>query len=253
MSTWILLRGLTREARHWGSFGAHLSAAAGLGADSFTLLDLPGNGRENAETAPLDVANMTAFIRSRAAALGLKPPYSLFAMSLGGMVATDWAQRHAQEIDRLVLVNTSMRPFCAIRERLQVAAWPQLLRAGAGWNDPMRCESIIHGVTCNRVDSFDDDVTAWMTIRRVARVSAANALRQLWAAARFRAHRQPPRCPVLLLSSKADKLVDPACSTHIAAQWKTVHMQHPWAGHDLPHDDPAWTATAISDWLRTLP
>jgi pimeloyl-ACP methyl ester carboxylesterase len=252
MSAWILLRGLTREGRHWGKFLEHLRLEAALPSDQITLLDLPGNGRENALPAPLHVSDMTTFVRSRAAAAGLKPPYRLLAMSLGGMVATDWAQRHPQDIERLVLINTSMRPFAAMHERLQLSAWPQLLRAAALWNDSLRCEGIIHGVTCNRTDTFDDDLAVWATIRRVAPVSAKNALRQLWAAARFHAGEQAPACPTLLLSSKMDHLVKAVCSERIAEKWRSQHKQHAWAGHDLPHDDPAWTANAIAGWLQTL-
>ncbi|KQR78644.1 hydrolase [Burkholderia sp. Leaf177] len=251
MSAWILLRGLTREGRHWGTFLEHLRLEAAMSGDQVTLLDLPGNGRENALTAPLNVAAMTTFVRSRAAAAGLKPPYRLLAMSLGGMVATDWAQKYPQDIERLVLVNTSIRPFAAVHERLQFAAWPQLLRAAALWNDSLRCESIIHGVTCNRTDTFDDDLAVWTTIRRVAPVSAKNALRQLWAAARFHAGEHAPACPVLMLSSKMDHLVKAVCSERIAEKWQAEHKQHPWAGHDLPHDDPAWTVNAVAGWLQT--
>jgi pimeloyl-ACP methyl ester carboxylesterase len=252
MSAWILLRGLTREGRHWGKFLEHLRLEAVLPGDQITLLDLPGNGRENGLLAPLNVSDMTAFVRSRAAAAGLKPPYRLLAMSLGGMVATDWAQRYPEDIERLVLINTSMRPFAAMHERLQPAAWPQLMRAAALWNDSLRCEGIIHGVTCNRTDTFDDDLAVWTTIRRVAPVSAKNALRQLWAAARFDAGEHPPACPTLLLSSKADHLVKAVCSERIAQRWQAEHKQHAWAGHDLPHDDPAWTGNTIAGWLRSL-
>ena len=69
MSTWILLRGLTREGRHWGSFPEQLGVEAGFNRDAsgLTLLDLPGNGRENALPAPLNVEDMVKFVRSRAA------------------------------------------------------------------------------------------------------------------------------------------------------------------------------------------
>jgi pimeloyl-ACP methyl ester carboxylesterase len=252
MSTWILLRGLTREGRHWGKFPEHLRHEAALPDDQITLLDLPGNGRENALAAPLNVSDTTTFVRSRAAAAGLKPPYRLLAMSLGGMVATDWAQQYPQDIERLVLINMSMRPFAALHECVQLAAWPQMLRAAAVWNDSLRCEGIIHGVTCNRTDTFDDDLAMWTTIRRVAPVSAKNALRQLWATARFHAGEHAPACPTLLLSSKADHLVNAICSERIAGRWQAEHKQHAWAGHDLPHDDPAWTAGAIARWLKTV-
>jgi pimeloyl-ACP methyl ester carboxylesterase len=98
MSRWILLRGLTREGRHWASFPERLGEATA--ADSVTLLDLPGNGREIFVPAPLCVADMMSFVRAQAIAVGLAPPYRVLAMSLGGMVATDWAQRYPQEIER---------------------------------------------------------------------------------------------------------------------------------------------------------
>ena len=254
MSTWILLRGLTREGRHWGSFPEQLGVEAGFNGDanSIALLDLPGNGRENGLSAPLDVADMVEFVRARAADAGLLPPYRLVAMSLGGMVATGWAQRHPEEIERLVLINTSMRPFSAMSERLRPEAWPALMRVAASWANPMKCETIVHDLTCNRVDTQSDDIAAWTAIRQSAGVSAANGLRQLWAAARFRADSHAPACPTLLLSSRADRLVDPVCSTRIAARWGTAHAVHAWAGHDLPHDDPVWTSKAIADWLRKL-
>ncbi|WP_158938013.1 alpha/beta fold hydrolase [Burkholderia sp. S171] len=254
MSTWILLRGLTREGRHWESFPEQLRVETGLNGDanSIALLDLPGNGHENALSAPLDVADMVKFVRSRAADAGLLPPYRLVAMSLGGMVATGWAQRHPEEIERLVLINTSMRPFSAVRERLRRGAWPALVRAAASWADPIKCETIVHDLTCNRLDTQSADIAAWAAIRQSAPVSAANGLRQLWAAARFRAASHAPACPTLLLSSREDRLVDCVCSTRIAARWGTAQAVHAWAGHDLPHDDPVWTGKAIADWLRKL-
>ena len=254
MSTWILLRGLTRESRHWGSFPGQLRVEAGVNGDanSITLLDLPGNGRQNALSAPLDVADMVEFVRARAADAGLLPPYRLVAMSLGGMVATGWAQRYPEEVERLVLINTSMRPFSAMSERLRPEVWPALMRAAASWANPTKCETIIHDLTCNRLDTQADDIAAWTAIRQGAPVSAANGLRQLWAAARFRADSHAPACPTLLLSSKADRLVNPVCSTRIAARWGAAHAVHAWAGHDLPHDDPVWTSKAIADWLHAL-
>jgi pimeloyl-ACP methyl ester carboxylesterase len=260
MSTWILLRGLTREARHWGFFPALFSReldSFAVAEERTTLLELPGNGRENALRAPLDVLEMMRFVRSGAAALGLPAPYRLLAMSLGGMVGTAWAQRYPEEIERLVLVNTSMQPFCRMTERLRPAAWPALAYLLGAWPNPETSERIIHDLTCNRSDTIIDDIAAWAEIRRTAPVSAANGLRQLWAAARFRADRQAPRCPVLLLSSKSDRLVDPACSARIAAQWEAggagaTHAMHPWAGHDLPHDDPEWVSKTICDWLLAV-
>ena len=250
MSQWILLRGLSREAQHWGAFGAALGTHGLVGAgERAVCIDLPGNGEEHAHAAPLSVFAMMDFVRARAIAMNVRLPCRVLAMSLGAMVATAWAERHPDEIERLVLINTSMRPFARVHERLRPAAWPTLARIAMNWSKPERCETVIHRMTCNRGDTLDADIAQWAQLRRARGASAANALRQLAAAARFRAARDAPRCPVLLLSSAADRLVDPACSVHIAKQWRASHAVHPWAGHDLPHDDAHWTCDAIATWL----
>jgi pimeloyl-ACP methyl ester carboxylesterase len=273
MSTWILLRGLTRETRHWGRLPAALretlgqirgdslreatATATGMATATPTsatdvrllLLDLPGNGEFAQRRAPASVAGIVAFVRQAALQTGVPGPYNVVAMSLGGMVATDWAQRHPGEIERLVLINTSMRPFSRMHERLRPSAWPGLLGVAAHWSNPADVESGIHRLTCNNVDNLSADLDAWAAIRRSAPVSRANALRQLWAAARFSAAAAAPRCALLILSSRADRLVNPVCSAKLAAAWGAAHHEHPWAGHDLPHDDPAWTAAQIRAWL----
>lgn len=255
MSTWILLRGLTREIRHWGRLPGLLHAAVNesalhMGAPARLLpLDLPGNGEFAHLRAPSTVADMVGFVRHVALQSGMPGPYCVLAMSLGGMVATDWAQRHPYEIERLVLINTSMRPFSQTQERLRPSAWPDLLGVAAHWRDAPRAEHGIHRLTCNNVQTLGDDLDAWSRIRRSAPVSRGNALRQLWAAARFTAAAARPECPLLILSSRADKLVDPVCSAKLAAAWGALHCEHPWAGHDLPHDDPAWTSEQVRAWL----
>lgn len=248
MSTWILLRGLTRETRHWGHLPRLLREA--VGAERLLLLDLPGNGEFTNLRAPAGVEDMVSFVRIAALQTGAAGPYRVLAMSLGGMVATDWAQRHPGEIERLVLINTSMRPFSRMHERLRPSAWPGLLGVAAHWRDAPRAESGIHRLTCNNVDTLGADIEAWSEIRRSAPVSRGNALRQLWAAARFEAATTKPGCPLLILASRADQLVNPVCSAKLAAAWGATLCEHEWAGHDLPHDDPAWASEQVHAWLK---
>ena len=102
------------------------------------------------------------------------------------------------------------------------------------------------------IDTLSADLDTWSANRRSAPVSRRNALRQLWAAARFTAATAKPQCPLLILSSRADRLVDPACSAKLAAAWGAVHREHAWAGHDLPHDDSAWTGEQVRVWLEHM-
>ena len=247
---WIFLRGLTREARHWGSFVGEFETQ--LAPCQVTALDLPGNGEFHRQPSPVTVQAMVSFARQQLLAQGIKPPYQLLAMSLGGMVATDWAQNHPQEVGRLVLINTSMHPFSGITQRLQLGQWLSVLALAARWDDADYAEQTIHSLTCNQAAQRDTDLMTWRHIRRGAPVSGVNALRQLIAAARFACAMQTPRCPALVLSSRADRLVNPLCSTQLAAAWQVAHHIHPWAGHDVPHDDGQWVCDHVIEWCLLL-
>lgn len=251
---WLLLRGLTREARHWGAFPARLADTLQLPAHAVHTPDLPGNGALHRQTSPAHVGAMVDALRQQLAAQGLAPPFAVAALSLGGMVAIDWARRFPHEVDRLVLINTSLRPHSGPTQRLRPAQWPTLAALAWRWRggDAAAIEQTLHRLTCRDTTGQSADIAAWVHIRQDAPVSARNAGRQLVAAARFRCDARPAS-PTLVLSSAGDALVNPACSVRLACAWQAPHRIHPWAGHDLPHDDPAWVAHRIADWAGDLP
>ena len=77
-----------------------------------------------------------AFARQNLRLKGFLPPYKLLAISLGGMVATSWSQNYPQEVLRMVLINTSMRPFSHLTQRLRPRNWLQLGILAARWRQP---------------------------------------------------------------------------------------------------------------------
>ena len=243
MSTWILLRGLTRETRHWGGFPSQLLAA--FPGDRVLPLELPGNGELNALASPMSIAGMAAFCREAAARSGAAPPYLLLAMSMGGMVASAWSERHPEEIAGCVLINTSFGRFSPPHRRLRPRAWPGLLAILLEGTAEGR-ERRILALTSAR--AHPGVVAEWAAIRRSRPVSPANALRQLLASAAFRAPLEAA-VPTLVLASARDGLVDPRCSLAIARQWHCALALHPDAGHDLPLEDGAWVAGEIRKWL----
>jgi len=243
MTTWILLRGLTRETRHWGSFPREL--AAEFPGDRVLPLELPGNGELNNLASPWSVPAMAAFCRERAA--GAPAPWILVGESLGAMVATAWAQAHPGEIAGCVLINTSFGAFSPVQRRLRPRAWPALLEILLDRTAEGR-ERRVLGLTSARPGAHPQAVQDWTAIRRARPVRAGNAFRQLLAAARFRAPARAP-APALVLAGARDGLVDPRCSAEIARRWGCPLAVHPDAGHDLPLDDGAWVAREIRRWL----
>jgi pimeloyl-ACP methyl ester carboxylesterase len=238
MTPWVLLRGLARESGHWSDFPAQLSAA--LGAPVLTL-DQPGNGSRFNERSPTRVDAMADDCRTQLTARGLAQPVNIVALSLGAMVATQLASSTPQRVARLVLISTSMRPLAPMHWRLRpAAAAPLLLSLLAA--DAARLEAAILAATSARADGAA--VSRWLALRAAHPVSRRNVLRQLLAAARFRAPAPPP-VPTLLLAGRGDRLVDYRCSERIAAAWHCPLALHQWAGHDLPLDDAAWVIDQI--------
>ena len=244
MSTWILLRGLTRECGHWGEFPAQL--AARLPGARIVALDLPGNGALHRQRSPTRIADMLPACRAQLRAQDIAGPYHLLAMSLGALLALAWAAAYPQELAGGVLINTSLRGVSPFYRRLRPRSYPALLGVLAGGDSHAR-EAAILRLTSARADPAL--LETWSALRRRHPVTPRNALRQLLAAARFRVPAQPPAVPLLLLSGAADALVDPRCSAELAARWQLPLCQHPTAGHDLPLDDGPWVAERIAAWL----
>ena len=246
MSTWVLLRGLTREKRHWQGFPKQL--AEELPDARVIELELPGNGELNAMASPSRIEDMAAHCRSALAGLGLPPPYHLLAMSMGAMVATAWAVSRPEEVEACVLINTSFGAFSPVYRRFRPRAWVTLLRCLLTRSERKR-EALIFNLTSRLVEPSAPVIEGWVAIRRSRPVRLGNALRQLLAAARFRAPLNPP-AKTLILASTGDRLVDPRCSREIARRWHCALAIHPAAGHDLPLDDGAWVAREVRDWLE---
>jgi pimeloyl-ACP methyl ester carboxylesterase len=246
MSTWIFLRGLTRESRHWGDFPAIFGGE--IADADIVVLDLPGNGRLNRMQSPNSVLAMAEHCRSEMAARGIRPPYHLLAMSLAAMVAVAWAESHPEEIRGCVLINTSLRPFSPFYRRLRPRSYAPLLRVALPGSAHAR-EAAILRITSKLADGRAQIVNTWSAWRREHPVSRANALRQLWAASCYRAPRQRPAVRMLVLAGAADALVDPLCSRQLAQVWQADFAEHAGAGHDIPLDDGSWVARQVREWL----
>lgn len=245
MNTWILLRGLTRESRHWGSFADLVQAA--MPNDRVALIDLPGCGTRNTLESPLTMAEIAARCRDEAARLQLSPPYHLLAVSLGAMVAIAWAEAHPEDLAGCVLINTSLRGLNPIHHRLRPGAYLPLLKLALARDASVR-EDIVLRLTSSRPQDFPDTVEAWAGFRNDRPVSSRNALRQLVAAMAYRPPRAAPCKRILVLASAGDALVNPACSRRLAAAWHSDYAQHPDAGHDLTLDDGPWAVEQIQRW-----
>ncbi|MHA6963438.1 alpha/beta hydrolase [Zobellella denitrificans] len=244
---WILLRGLMRERRHWEDFPDRFRQY--FPQDELLLADLPGFGAEHGEPGPLSIAGITERLRLRWHPWLRQGPVHLLALSLGGMVAIDWASRHPRQVAGLVLLNTSLAGFSPFYQRLRPRAYWPLLKWLLWQRDPQAQEATILRLTSRRFATDPDLLARWAGYARELPASRRSTLCQLLAALRYRAPAQPPPVPTLVLNGLADRLVSPRCSRALAEAWRLPLRRHPDAGHDLTLDEPDWVCRQLADWL----
>ena len=249
--TWILVRGLGREARHWGPFVKRFRAA--FAQAEVRAPDLPGCGLHHRTRAPTRVADLLAAVRAEALVgqegATAPEPFGLLGISLGAMVVCEWMRRHPEEVARAVLINGSAGDLSAPWARLRPRAAVRLLCAGFS-RDRRARERWIYRITSARPENEDAVSAEWEELARSCPVSPANVGRQLLAASRFRLGVLPRLPPVLLLVGARDGLVDPACSAALAGPLRAEVRTHPGAGHDLTLDAPDWAVEQVVSWHR---
>lgn len=248
---WLFLRGLGRQQRHWGSFPETFIGS--LAGDKVFFLDLPGSGTELRRRSPQSVRAICDDVHERFLSLKKREggDWSLLALSLGGMVALDWAGRYPEEIKNVVLINSSAANLSLPWERLNWKLIPTLLKASTQ-KDPVLREKAILMLTSNRArDELDRTAVQWASFADNPTLSRKNALKQLAAAVAFKAPaKEKIHSKVLVLSSMRDRFTSSKCSYALARYYGFHQAVHPTAGHDLSLDDPEWVSEQVRVFLQ---
>jgi pimeloyl-ACP methyl ester carboxylesterase len=246
-NNFLLLRGLTREAGHWGDFLAQLQQA--FPNAKINTLDLAGSGVFYQQASPCSIAEITQQLRQQAQENGyLTQKVTLLTISLGGMVAWQWMQDHPEDINNAVLINSSLAGVNPFYQRLRWQSYVQLARIVCR-SDYYQRELAIIKLTSNNAEQHEEIAAQWKEIQELRPVSRQNALRQIISAARYAPSLNKPAVPVLLLNGLGDRLVSSRCSENISKRWSLPLITHPWAGHDLCIDDAEWVLEQLRQWL----
>lgn len=239
---WIFLRGLSRGQGHWGDFVEKFKEA--FPQDQVELIDLPGNGLRHDKTAPLKVSEYVEVMRAESDYIRQGKKVNMLALSLGGMIAVEWQLRYPSDFERVYLVNTSSGGIASMSERFLLSNYPKLI-AGLGERDPAAREELVLNMIVNNKERLRALLPEMVEHSIKHPHSPKNFIRQIWAASKVRF---PDRAPgkVTVIGSEGDRLVSVNCTKKIAEKWGLKPVLHPWAGHDLPVDDPAWLITHLS-------
>ncbi|GAB1620681.1 alpha/beta hydrolase [Agarivorans albus] len=245
----VLVRGLIREKRHWGQFRELLQQA--FPERTIVSFNVPGNGHLYRLKSADSICQMRQSLRIQLRLQNVNIDcIDIVAISLGGMLAVDWANKFSDEVNSLVLINSSNAAFSPFYRRLNWRIYPSLLSAICTQSTVSRQRKIL-ALTTNFPQQHQQVLCSWVSWAKQYPVSLENAYLQLKAAAAFKAPNKPNQA-MLILNSHRDKLVDCSCSEQLAKRWQADFKQHPTAGHDLPLDAPLWTVKQIQQWLNAL-
>lgn len=239
---WILIRGLLRSQFHWKNFSEILKTELGL--DSVQAVELPGNGLLSHKETPVYIDEVIQNLRSQVK-IKTSEPFGIIGISLGGMLATAWAQSYQNEVSHLVLINSSskLNPFF---DRLLPKNYLAILKNIFFMNSE-KTEKFILAVTSNDKDKWQAHLQENIEFLKLHPIRVSNFIRQLRLAGQVD-FTLIPKAKKLILTSKADKLVNLNCSKKIAKLWNCKIYYHEIAGHDLPLDDPFWVIEKIKNF-----
>lgn len=239
----LLLRGLGREAAHWGTFPSVLEKT--IPGAKCHALDLPGAGKERTRESPALIPLISEDVRSRWIPLRTDSSdrWMVVGISLGAMVACDWLARNGEDFKKGVLINPSAANVSPFWKRMRWQCMP-LIAETLLYTDVSSRERLILKIVSNKKAQDPTTIANWVKIAEERPITRWMFLNQMVAASRFHLPRELAQ-PVLVLNSSEDRIVDSECGTEVAKRLKAELETHPEAGHDLPLDDPEWVANKI--------
>lgn len=233
---WMLLRGLARGNGHWGHFPKMLQAADPNIEIEFN--EIPGNGTRFRETTPFDSPEVINIIRTQSKFRQAGRPFNLCGISLGGMVALDWAQRFPEDLVSVAVINTSLAQYSPFYRRMNLRNLFRILLSQLA-SSPLQREEAILRIVSNSREQRHKFVHEFAKFSSENPVSMLNVLRQMILANKI-VLGGSLKVPVKVIVSDFDRLVHPSCSTAMASQLGVKLFRHLGSGHDLPLDDPKW-------------
>ncbi len=240
-TNWIFLRGLARGTGHWGIFPERFQAA---NPDiKFELLEIPGNGSCADEKTPIDPKTLIDQIRNKSKFFSKSVPINICGVSLGGMIALKWAELYPNEIQSVVVINSSLSQLSPFYQRLMPGNYLKFLKSSLTLNVRLR-EKIILEMTSNDLIQSNKQLDSFTNYSKKYPFHFNNLIRQLKLATRININ-YPLKVPTKVIYSKMDRLVDSKCSIAISEMLGTQAVAHLTAGHDIALDDPDWLIARI--------
>ncbi len=239
----VLIRGIMSSSLHWWDFLPMMRTQ--FPKSQIYTPDILGNGLHFEMATPTKLEHNILGLRKQVPSSKKK---IIIGFSLGGMFAIEWALKHPEEVEAIILINTSLSGT-SLFKRFTPRSFFKILLSGMSKDLRKREESILKLTTKLKQEQLPQIAEVFMTIEKKHPTKTTNFFRQLYLATKVSLKNNMPSVPILILNSEMDQIVDPRCSHKISKTWNIPVVAHPTAGHDLTLDDPQWVAEQIQNWL----
>lgn len=244
----LLLRGLIREKRHWGSLDQKLKQM--LPDYHIELLEIPGNGEFYKLNSFKTIRQNVIFLRDQWKKRVDYPSENIIvALSLGGMIAMEWATLFPEDWNKMILINSSHGSLSPFYKRMQLNNVLSFISYILSTSVKKKQE-IIYNLTVNNPEFKKKTVEEWIHIGNTAPVRFQNVLRQLWSALNYRKISPTLNVKTEIICSKTDRLVSYECSEQIAKHWNCPIHYHETAGHDPSVEAQDWLCDKIKQIIK---
>jgi hypothetical protein len=184
-----LLRGLIRESEHWGEFPQILKQS--FPDSNIYCLEPAGAGQRYQEKSPCNIKDLVESMRGEY--LKTKGEVNMIiSISLGGMISSCWTHEYPDDFQYSVIMNSSFGNLSPIFKRLQPEALKTIGRVAFIPNKVAREEKIVKLVSNNK-SKHEKLTRQWQEITSKRPISSPNAIRQLWAAFRYKVKLDKPK------------------------------------------------------------
>lgn len=239
----LMVRGLSRTARHWGSLPDLL-------AQDFRVLvfDNRGVGRSSVPLPPYSTSSMAEDARAVLDATGAGSAF-VFGVSLGGMIAQQLALRHPARVRALALGCTRAGHRAP---RVGLGALATLVGALRLPPEEAIARTAPLILSQQYLDEHPEVVQHWQQLVRREPLRRRGVIGQLLAAARHDATDglASLRCRTLAITGDADRLIPAECSRDLVRRIPGATLAIlPGAGHDFPTERPEETARALTQFF----
>jgi len=240
----VMLRGLGRSLRHWEGVQHEL-----LPHFRLVLIDNRGVGNSEAVRRPFSTGAMADDVAHVLAHAGVARTH-LFGMSLGGMIAQQFALRHPDLLDRLVLGCTT--PGSRHAPRAPLSRFLSVARARFGSvEEAVTLEAkLVLSETYRR--AHPSVIKRWIALAERQPVAPLTMLLQALAGRTHDVNSELSRIrsPTLIIATDTDRLIPAECARMLARGIPNSELT--WlrgAGHDFATERSAETASLLKSFL----